>query len=279
MSTDRDTTRLVRSWLEEGVTALTDRVLDAVLDQVPATPQRRSWWPARRLTQMKRVFLAAATAAAVLVAILGYNLLGIGTPTPTTAPATPTPLPTIGPVPSGGAIEPGRYFWTVGSARVTVTVPAGWVAEGAVIQKGEVSLEPVIDSIAGVFADACEGTTLSPLGPTAADLVTALETQLSIDTVVKAIDVGGVPATRIDIAAAAGLDRASCSEGAEGPIKIWRHSGQAGYFALPPGFTGSVVTLDVRGTRLVFRAVKSLVALAADVSELDAAIASMAIAP
>ena len=38
MSTDRDVTRIVRSWLEEGVTALPDRVLDAVLDQLPATP-------------------------------------------------------------------------------------------------------------------------------------------------------------------------------------------------------------------------------------------------
>ena len=42
MSTDRDTTRIVRSWLEEGVTELPDRVLDAVLDQLPATPQRRA---------------------------------------------------------------------------------------------------------------------------------------------------------------------------------------------------------------------------------------------
>jgi hypothetical protein len=41
MSTDRDVTSIVRSWLDEGVTALPDRVLDAVLDQVPATPQRR----------------------------------------------------------------------------------------------------------------------------------------------------------------------------------------------------------------------------------------------
>ena len=48
MSTDRDTTRIVRSWLEEGATALPDRVLDAVLDQVPATSQRRPLWPARR---------------------------------------------------------------------------------------------------------------------------------------------------------------------------------------------------------------------------------------
>jgi len=39
MSTDRETTRIVRSWLEEGVTALPDRVLDTVLDQVPVTPR------------------------------------------------------------------------------------------------------------------------------------------------------------------------------------------------------------------------------------------------
>ena len=38
MSPDRDTTRIVRSWLEEGVTALPDRVLDAVLDQAPRDP-------------------------------------------------------------------------------------------------------------------------------------------------------------------------------------------------------------------------------------------------
>ncbi len=46
MSTDRETTCIVRSWLEEGATALPDRVLDAVLDQVPATRQRRARWPA-----------------------------------------------------------------------------------------------------------------------------------------------------------------------------------------------------------------------------------------
>ena len=52
MSTDRDVTRIVRSWLEVGVTALPDRVLDNVLDQLPATPQRRAPWPAWRLTRM-----------------------------------------------------------------------------------------------------------------------------------------------------------------------------------------------------------------------------------
>ena len=50
MSTDRDTTRIVRSWLQTDEYESADRVLDAVLDQLDTTPQRRAtWWPARRL--------------------------------------------------------------------------------------------------------------------------------------------------------------------------------------------------------------------------------------
>ena len=79
MSTDRDTTRIVRSWLEEGVTALPDRVLDAVLDQVPATPQRRSWWPARRIADMNPIAkFAIAAAAVVVIAIVGLELVPRG---------------------------------------------------------------------------------------------------------------------------------------------------------------------------------------------------------
>ncbi|HSL32962.1 MAG TPA: hypothetical protein VK871_04880, partial [Candidatus Limnocylindrales bacterium] len=62
MSTDRDVTRIVRSWLEEGVRALPDRVLDTVLEQLPATPQRRSRWPTRRfaVNNYAKVAIAAA---------------------------------------------------------------------------------------------------------------------------------------------------------------------------------------------------------------------------
>lgn len=95
MSTDRETTRLVRSWLEEGVTRLPDRVLDVVLDQVPATPQRRHWWSAWRFNQMSTYAKVLAGAAALLVvAFVGYQLLprngGVGGQ-PTIAPS-PSPL-------------------------------------------------------------------------------------------------------------------------------------------------------------------------------------------
>jgi hypothetical protein len=115
MSTDRDTTRIVRSWLEEGATALPDRVLDAVLDQVPATSQRRAWWPARRFGAMNNFAkLAVAAAAVVVVAIVGFNLLprsgGVGGtgPTPTSNPtetSMPTPTPSSAPTASPGFIE------------------------------------------------------------------------------------------------------------------------------------------------------------------------------
>jgi hypothetical protein len=96
MSTDRETTRVVRSWLEEGVTVLPDRVLDTVLDQVPTTPQRRSGWSAWRSYRMNTYAkLAAAAAAVVLVAVVGYQFLprngGIGgQPT-----VTPSPSPSL----------------------------------------------------------------------------------------------------------------------------------------------------------------------------------------
>ncbi|HET7181651.1 MAG TPA: hypothetical protein VFI15_05405 [Candidatus Limnocylindrales bacterium] len=101
MSTDHETSRIVRSWLDEGVTKLPDRVLDAVLDQVPTTPQRRSGWSTWRSYRMNTyIKLATAAAAVLVVAFLGYQLLpsitGPGAPT-----APPTPAPTAAPLAAG----------------------------------------------------------------------------------------------------------------------------------------------------------------------------------
>ena len=51
MDTERDVTRIVRSWLRTDEHESADRVLDNVLALLDATPQRRSWWPARRIAQ------------------------------------------------------------------------------------------------------------------------------------------------------------------------------------------------------------------------------------
>jgi sugar lactone lactonase YvrE len=103
MSTDRDTTRIVRSWLEEGATALPDRVLDAVLDQVPATHQRRSSWLARRSPLMSNnlVRTGIAAAAVVVAVIVGVNLA----PRSSTGPPHPSPTTATSPTVTASPTE------------------------------------------------------------------------------------------------------------------------------------------------------------------------------
>ena len=124
MSTERDVNRVVTSWLEDGVTVLPDRVLDAVIAQLPATPQRRAGWLARRFPIMNStVFRVGVAAAAVIViAFVGYQLLpgrSVGGPQ---APPTPQPTatPTVAATPVGlpeGEIPPGRYHLFESSVR------------------------------------------------------------------------------------------------------------------------------------------------------------------
>jgi hypothetical protein len=133
---DRDVTRVVRSWLDEGVTALPDRVLDTVLDQLPATPQRRSGGTAWRFLFMNsnivRVGLAAA--AVVVIAIIAFNLLP-GTPAPGGQPtpsASPEPTATPEPSPSPPASAPPlTQSFTSMLHGYSVSYPEGWTAQPA----------------------------------------------------------------------------------------------------------------------------------------------------
>jgi len=91
MSTDRDVTRIVRSWLHEDAHEDADRVLDLVLDQLDTTPQRRAAWPAWRLPTMNSTMrIALAVAAVVAIAAVGVSLLipkNVGNPTESQTPA------------------------------------------------------------------------------------------------------------------------------------------------------------------------------------------------
>jgi hypothetical protein len=158
MSTDRDVTRIVRSWLEEGTTALPDRVLDNVLDQLPATSQRRAWWRAWRLNEMNNVakVAMAATAVVVIVAVIRITVMpGSGdvggspavlmpTPALTPTPGAATPIPTSTPEPtcvspsasSAGVVHgwpgsrggpAGRYSWDPDGRAAQEDLPNGGV--------------------------------------------------------------------------------------------------------------------------------------------------------
>jgi hypothetical protein len=254
MSTDRETTRLVRSWLEEGVTALPDRVLDAVLDQLPATPQRRhgSAWRVRSMSNPVRIALAAA--AAVVVALVGFRLLGppIGPGSPTLDPTVSAPAPTPLAIPAQGELVPGSYvLTTVAPLRITFTVPAaGWqknVAPNA-IWTGNSEGRVGFGTVDNLYADPC-ATVLTqrdpPVGPSVDDLASALANLPGLDsgTVVDAT-FAGRPAKLVEIVAT--IEQVDC--GLDG-YALWDE------VPFDEG-RNRVFVLDVDGTRLAVHAVE-----------------------
>ena len=109
MTTERDNrTRIVLSWLREDAHENAERVLLRALDEVDATPQRRSWWPARRFNHMNAYAkLIAGAAALVVVAVVGYQFLpgGGGSGTQPTI----TPSPTLAPLARGSFTVPNDH--------------------------------------------------------------------------------------------------------------------------------------------------------------------------
>jgi hypothetical protein len=111
MSTDPETTAVVRSWLHDGPQASADRVLEAVVGALDATPQRRD-------TPLPTATSLVAIAAVVAVFVLGIAALvatDVGGPTP--APradvalpinnldAVPTQVPLPAGMPDGPAVQ------------------------------------------------------------------------------------------------------------------------------------------------------------------------------
>jgi hypothetical protein len=97
MNSERDANRIVRSWLEAGSNGIPDRVLDAVLSELPSTPQRRPRWSPWRSQTMNAFIKIGAVAAVVLLAVVvGSRFLpgdaSIGVPAETSSPA-PSPSP------------------------------------------------------------------------------------------------------------------------------------------------------------------------------------------
>ncbi len=228
MSTDRETSRIVRSWLEEGVTTLPDRVLDAVLDQVPATPQRRSWWPARRIalmTSYSRIGIAAA--AVIVVALVGYSVLpGLGgpgaTPTPTPAPvasSAPTADATSAPRLPEGPVNAGTYSLDNAPA-ITVDIPAGMSSccQGfAIFPTADDSISFLYDDVTTitVYGDPCDSESTPVSEPRGAQsIAAAIAAQPDRQgTQPEAVTVGGRPGFHVRITVPDNLNVTSQSDG------------------------------------------------------------------
>jgi hypothetical protein len=204
MSADRDTTRIVRSWLRTEEHESADRVLDAVLEAIDTTPQRRAtWWPARRIsimnTTLKFGLAAVVVAVAVLIGVNYFAAPNVGGPGLTDA--TPSPTPSLEPTPTPTAtpdsgLPVGPYLFNDNpefGPRVTVTIPApGWTADDVygVLIKNERSDPPdgaaIIGPFAGeflIYGDPCEWSSTVPDAPatTVDEVVAALAAQASRD--------------------------------------------------------------------------------------------------
>jgi hypothetical protein len=208
MRTDPETTRIVRSWLSEGRTALPDHILDAVLAELPATHQRRPAWPARRIDDMNAIAkLAMAAAAVVVVAIVGINLLpstgGVGGgPVVSPSPSPSVSLsPTAAPSPSpsdleffpDGLVSVGRHSIIRSGKSLSLEMPPGWTSHiGARIFTiaGQGAFIFWSDAPVNVYADPCAQEPLDPpAGDTPAELAAAVSSIPGTDLVGGPVDV------------------------------------------------------------------------------------------
>jgi hypothetical protein len=303
MSTDRDVNRIVRSWLEEGVSALPDRVLDTVLDQLPATPQRRAWWPVRRFGEMNSFTKFAVAAAAVaLVAFVGLRLLpGQGTigsvpspsaspaSSPSTAPPSPTQSAAATSTASGvalpdGPLPAGTYVMVPCSAppcptsddsiHLTIDVPSGWsgaapaavwIAENAAPGGAAVGVNFGGD----LPRDPCLQTDLIDTGSTVDGFANAIAAHPVLDATDPVdVSLSGYSGKYIDLRLPA--DLSSCPE-----FRPW----EPGIYAQGPNHQWHLWILDVAGTRVVVGSMDYPGTSAQHRAELQAMVDSIQIEP
>jgi len=270
---DRQTDRIVRAWLEDGVTQFPDRLLDGVLDQIPNTRQRQPFRLTGRFAHMSTSLRIALAGAAAVIVVAGGAYLFTGrnagapvatpTPTPTTAPApTATPDAYADQIPSRDiALEPGSYSYYESfggqELRVILTVPAGWTShESWYVYRdpilsggGGVAVAPWLNRVNSVFPDPCSAASVASgvaTGSTAAELAGAF-TATSMHDGVDPIDitVSGYAGKEVHISTDPAMDVATCV--GENISPWWgRH--------VVAGTEQTLWILDVEGSRLVIDA-------------------------
>ncbi len=278
MTTERDPrTRIVLAWLHEDAHEDAERVLLRALDEVDATSQRGRSWLARMFTGMNSVpKLAIAAAAVVVVVVAGIQFLPrSGT---SGGPPTPSPTPTATPAfpqLTEGPLAPGRYA-LYDRLVTSIEVPAGWIGKPPFVRKigadGSGLWWGPTRPPSQVLSDACKGTSLEAVDGTVRGLVDALDAQVGTDATISEVTLGGLPATRVDLA----KDLASCSGGADSDLHLW--SDPAGSTALTAGARGVVYVLEKDGALVIFIGI-DYKAPPSDDAELERVIASTQFGP
>lgn len=257
MRTDREATRIVRSWLEEGRTALPDYVLDAVLDELPATAQRRAWWPAWRFAEINvYARLAIEMAFVAVIAIAGISFFprtaGVGGPVATPSPS-PSPTPVASPLvlpTTGTSLSPGTYSLASFPVGITFEVPEGWGAcSASAVEQAVCSTTSnsalsflIVDN---VVADPCDGSKALlnlPVGSSVDDLVSAISSLKGFEaTTPQDITVDGFDGKDFTVTAPA--SPGVCD------LRTWATPDRIN--GVSAGEANLLLVLDVNGTRIV----------------------------
>jgi hypothetical protein len=285
MSTERDVTAIVRSWLDEGSTRLPDRVLDGVLDRVPATPQRHGLWPARRFSRMNGSFkLLLAGAAAIAAVVVAFALLPrsnpeVGPGATTVVTPGPSASPTIRPSPTGpralyrsapALLAAGDYVIDQLFDRpITLRLPANWTglehsANNALLVKtvdakpfGTVGNTVLLGIYApdGVFADPCHDAAPAEPRPATVDaFVAAITHAVGVQAgAVSDSTLGGRPAKVFDLNNT--IDGESCLQR---PFSQWTFpyftESRGNGTSFGPDVHQRIWILDVGGTTILVNA-------------------------
>jgi hypothetical protein len=234
MHTDQDVTRIVRSWLRTDEHESAAQILEDVLAALDTTPQRRSWWPARRIANVNPLAkLAAAAVSVVVVAVIGITLLpvrgettGPAGPSPSATPS-PSPSPSIAPI-ADALGSAGRYRVKVDATTFTVAFPANWTiglegqASAALVNRVMTGGQATVFlwNPDNVYLDPCDHVKLSPAATTTADgFAQAVSKMRLIEKTEPATNVvvGGRPARHLVITIP---KVARCAAGQDG-FQLW----------------------------------------------------------
>jgi hypothetical protein len=289
MNTDTDFDRIAQTWLQDGPSEMPDRSLQAALDEVHVTTQRR-FGAARRVIPMNgniwRVAAAAVIGILIIVgglAFLGGRQGGVGS-APATASPTPSPQATPARLPDQGPVA-GTYLMSDGRSSFRISIPPGWESQsyGRDIRKHRDQLNEVTFGIyspdLNVFQDACATEDVPPrsIGPTTDDLVAALNAQQNSEVSEPAeVTIGGRSAMRLDISIPDGLDVAGCTDGV---LKIWVDGDESYLAGLGPTGTAPVTIVETSSGRMVIYTGSESEATAPDLAELQAIIDSIQFEP
>lgn len=304
MNRSPDVERVLRDYFaDDGLTA-PDYVLDVVESRISRQPQRRTWPFPGRTNVNTQIKLIAGLAAALIVAVVGWNLVprsggSGGSPTPSpSATTTASPTATIAAVQQlpEGVLSGGTYrlrpLSSAPSLTVDAIVPAGWFGGPQCCLSGPVGESNGPDGISlafmaadGIFSDPCHWNVDGSgggqpgdieVGPSVDELAAALAANAAYEaTTPTDVTIGGFAGKRVDVQ----LPSGECDTQDGNGVYYVFGGREGGVYAQGDGSHWQVSIVDVDGTRLIAALFSYAGTSAADLSAGQEIVDSVVITP